>query len=131
MLAKNGVKVGREEWLAEAELAEKSQNYQTCFALVRAAAEQGVAEEDRERIWAEDADICEKRGSLFTARAIFQYAVERLPEKAAMLQCWLDFEERNSAKRVPPQDAPPSAQPDSPEQLGQHHYYDEALECAL
>lgn len=71
VLAKNGVKIVRDEWLAEAELAEKSENYQTCFALVRACVGYNVNDEEREKIWLEDAELFEKRNSIFTARAIY------------------------------------------------------------
>lgn len=71
VLAKNGVKIVRDDWLAEAELAEKSENYQTCFAIVRACVGYNINDEERERIWLEDADVFEKRNSIFTARAIY------------------------------------------------------------
>lgn len=45
VLAKNGVKIVREDWLHEAELSEKSENYQTCYALVNASVGYGLAPE--------------------------------------------------------------------------------------
>ena len=81
VLAKNGVKINRDDWLGEAEQAEKSENYYTCYALVEASADYGIHEEERSKVWMEDIAALEKRGAIFTARALLQFAISILSDK--------------------------------------------------
>lgn len=83
-----GVSVDREFWLKEAEAAEKSEppSMGVCRAIVLATIGAGVEEEDRKRTWIADAEDCLKRGSVQTARTIFEHAISVFPGKKGV---WL------------------------------------------
>jgi hypothetical protein len=48
---------------------------------VNACVEYGIHLEEREKIWQEDIVALEKKNSMFTARALFNYAVRVLEDK--------------------------------------------------
>ena len=64
----------------------------TCQACVKAVIERGIEQEDRKRTWMADAEEAIKRGSVETARTIYQHALATFPgkksiwRKAAMLE---------------------------------------------
>lgn len=55
-LAAHQVVVDREQWITEAENAEKSGFVQTCTALVRETVGMGIEEQDRKSTWMDDAE---------------------------------------------------------------------------
>lgn len=82
----HGVVIQREEWMKEAEAAERAGSVATCAAIVRAVAAVDVEEEDMKRTWMADAEECIKRGSIETARAIYAHAITIFPGKKGV---WL------------------------------------------
>lgn len=76
-LRANGVVIDREAWMKEAETCERltPPMVATCRAVVKAVVGLGVEDEDRKRTWMADAEECIKRGSVETARAIYQHAL--------------------------------------------------------
>lgn len=62
-LAQHNVVMEREQWLAEAEAAEKAGSIRTAQALVRETIGLGVEVEDRKRTFVEDAEACAVRAS--------------------------------------------------------------------
>jgi pre-mRNA-processing factor 6 len=83
-LRNKGVSVDREYWLKEAETAEKAGSPLTCRAIVFATAGAGVDELDRKRTWKADAAEALARGSVETARSIYEVAVETFPGKKSL-----------------------------------------------
>ncbi len=94
-LKSHGVTIDRENWIKEAEIAEKADppSIATCRAIVKATIGEGVEEEDKKRTWKADAEECMKRESAETARAIYAHALDSgfshkkgMWVKAAMLE---------------------------------------------
>ncbi len=80
-LSANGVIIDREQWLKEAEEAERSGFVSTCQAIVRETIGIGVEEEDRKSTWMDDAESCLAHGCVQTARAIYGHALSLFPGK--------------------------------------------------
>eukprot|EP00803_Ostreobium_quekettii_P004876 evm.model.scf_1630.6 EVM.evm.TU.scf_1630.6 scf_1630:19839-27733(+) len=85
-LKTNGVVIDREAWLKEAENAERANPpmLATCAAIVEGVVALGVEEEDRQRTWLADAEECERRGSVETARAIYKHTLTVFPGQYAV-----------------------------------------------
>ncbi|CAL8466925.1 g6461 [Coccomyxa elongata] len=85
-LEANNVIIKREDWLKEAEAAEKANPPMivTCQAIVKAVIGIGVEEEDRKITWKADAEDCAKRGMVETARAIYAHALQVFPGKKSV-----------------------------------------------
>ncbi|CAM9724783.1 unnamed protein product, partial [Discosporangium mesarthrocarpum] len=75
------VVIDREQWLKEAEAAEKAGAPLTCGAIVRATLHIGVEEEDRKRTWIDDAENVLHRGAVETARSIYALALTHFKAK--------------------------------------------------
>lgn len=56
----------------------------TCKAIVLAVIEQDVDAEDRKRTWKADAEAAAKEGSVHTARAIYEHALQVFPGKKSI-----------------------------------------------
>ena len=80
------VHLEREQWLNEAEVAEKAGAARTAQAIIRETLALGVEEEDRKRIWLEDAESFVSRGCPECARAVFTQALTTFPTKKSV---WL------------------------------------------
>jgi len=78
------VSMEREQWLSEAESAEKGNAPRTAQAIVRECIALGVEEEDRKRIWMEDADSFVARSCYECARAIYAHALGVFPTKKSV-----------------------------------------------
>lgn len=65
----------REQWLSEAENAEKGGAARTAQAIVRETLAMGIEDEDRKRIWLEDAESFAARGCAECARQVFAEAL--------------------------------------------------------
>jgi len=85
-LAANGVQIEREQWIKEAEICERAQSVVTCRAIISETIGQDVDKEDLKSTWCEDADETLSRGSLETARAIYDHATTVFPGKKSL---WL------------------------------------------
>ncbi|KAJ7567210.1 hypothetical protein O6H91_02G136900 [Diphasiastrum complanatum] len=85
-LQREGVVIDREQWMKEAEAAERAGSVVTSQAIIHSTIGIGVEEEDRKRTWVADADECKKRGSIETARAIYAHALSVFPGKKSV---WL------------------------------------------
>lgn len=80
------VELEREQWLNEAETAEKGGAPRTAQAILRETLALGIEEEDRKRIWLEDADSFISRGCADCARAVYAMALQAFPSKKSV---WL------------------------------------------
>jgi len=85
-LRSNLVEVNREQWIQDAEDAEKSGSIHTCQSIIRNVLPVGVEEEDRKHTWSEDADSCAAHKAFECARAIYAYALTVFPSKKSI---WL------------------------------------------
>jgi pre-mRNA-processing factor 6 len=85
-LAQKNVVISRDQWIKEAEAAEKSGSVITCQAIIYETIASGVEDEDRKRTWVEDAESCVAHGSVETARAIYAHALTVFPGKKSL---WL------------------------------------------
>eukprot|EP01062_Namystynia_karyoxenos_P078607 TRINITY_DN8125_c1_g1_i1.p1 TRINITY_DN8125_c1_g1~~TRINITY_DN8125_c1_g1_i1.p1 ORF type:complete len:965 (+),score=342.99 TRINITY_DN8125_c1_g1_i1:88-2982(+) len=76
----------REQWLREAEKAERADHHLTCQAIVWSAVGVEVAGDDRARkhVWIDDAQKCIDNKAYKTARAIYAYALAQFPDKAGL-----------------------------------------------
>lgn len=98
ILQQNGFKVKREEWLNDAVVAEKSGNVLTCGGIVKATIGEGLDDEDKERVWMEEAEQHEGRENFVTARAIYSQALECFKENKEIWVKAINFECRYVAK---------------------------------
>lgn len=98
ILQKNGVQLKREDWLREAEVAEKNNNIMTCNAIINASADVEIDEEDREKTWLEDARHFTERKSFVTARALYKHAVNVYPHKQHLWIKLIEFEKTNGTR---------------------------------
>ena len=94
------VHLEREQWLAEAETAEKSGAARTAQAIIRETLPMGVEEEDRKRIWLEDAESYVSRGCAECARAVFTQALTVFPTKKSV---WLRAAQHEKQHGTPSQ----------------------------
>jgi len=83
-LVANNVTIHRENWLKEAESAERAGSIHTCRAIVQTTIGYGVDDEDRKRTWIADAEECIHRGAIETARAIYAFALTVFPGKKSV-----------------------------------------------
>lgn len=94
ILQKNGFKVKREEWINDAVIAEKSNNPLTCGAIIKATIGEGLEEEDKERVWLEEAEQNEIKDNPITARAIYNEALEYFKENKEIWIKAINFENK-------------------------------------
>jgi len=85
-LTNNQVIIERDQWLKEAENAEKSGAKVTCQSIVREVVGLSIEDEDRKRTWTEDAESSLSRDAIETARAIYAHALTVFPGKKSL---WL------------------------------------------
>lgn len=96
-LASYQVVIDRESWLKEAEQAEQASAPLTCGAVVRNTIGLGVEDEDRKRTWLDDAEACESRGSIETARAIYAHALSVFPKNKSIWLRACDLEKKHGS----------------------------------
>ena len=80
-LEESGGMLSRERWIEEAEKCEQDGGISTCQAIIKATLGMGIDEEDRKRVWLEDAENATAKGCYDTARAIYAYALRVFPQK--------------------------------------------------
>jgi len=85
-LRANVVELSREEWIKEAEKAEKSGAPSTAQSIISCVIGMDIDEEDQKHIWMTDADECIANGSIHCARAIYAYAIDVFKNKKTI---WL------------------------------------------
>ena len=85
-LSLHQVDLEREQWLNEAETAEKGGAARTAQAILQNTLHLGIEEEDRKRIWMEDAESFVARSCPECARAVFAQALSTFPTKKSV---WL------------------------------------------
>ena len=95
VLVKNGVTLKRDDWIEEAEVAERSGSPVTSRAIIQCALEIGVEEDERERIWLQDLEQIETRNSLITSRAVVEKLIEEFPNRKNIWLRALDFEKKH------------------------------------
>lgn len=98
ILQKNGFKIKREEWITNAIAAEKSGNPLTCGAIIKATIAEGIEEEDKERVWLEDAEQNELKDNIITTRAIYTELLEKYIENKSIWLKAIQFETKTLAK---------------------------------
>lgn len=80
-LEESGAMLSRERWIEEAEACEKDGGILTCQAIIKATLSMGIDDEDRKRVWLDDAESAISQGYYDTARAIYAYALRVFPQK--------------------------------------------------
>lgn len=83
-LALHQVELERERWLALGEEAERGGAARTAQAIVQQTISLGIEEEDRKRIWIEDAESFVARGCPECARAVYGQALQVFPTKKSV-----------------------------------------------
>ena len=99
ILQKNGFKIKREEWLTNAINAEKSGNPLTCAAIIKATIGEGLEEEDKERVWLEEAEQNDLKDNPITARAIYAHSLEYFKVNKSIWLKAIQFETKLAAKK--------------------------------
>jgi len=94
VLTKEGIALGREEWLKEAQTAEKAGSILTCDAIIRATADLGVDEDEKEKTWIEDAETCIPEKCFETARALYKHAASVFPTHQSIWLIRIEFEKK-------------------------------------
>jgi pre-mRNA-processing factor 6 len=94
-LEKNNATIKREDWLQEAELAEKSGSLITCKAIIDNTIDYGIDEDDKEKALLEDAVNCVNRRSMETARAIHYKLLELYPARHDMWIKAIEYEKKH------------------------------------
>ena len=97
VLTRDQVVIDREQWLKEAEAAERAGAPLTCAAIVRCSVWRGVEADDRKRTWLDDAASCLSRDSVEAARAVYAHALSVFPTKAGVWKAACDLERRHGA----------------------------------
>lgn len=85
-LAQFHVVTDREFWLREAEVAEEVLAPYTCRAIVKNTIHYGLEDEDKKRVWMDDAESCLQKTppAVETARAIYNFALSQFPSHKSL-----------------------------------------------
>ncbi|XP_011402481.1 PREDICTED: pre-mRNA-processing factor 6-like [Amphimedon queenslandica] len=86
-LQSNGVEINRDQWIKEAEEANKSGSVHTAQAIIRLVIGYGIEEEDRLDQWTEDAESCAANEAYECARAIYAHMLTVFPKQKNI---WLE-----------------------------------------
>ncbi|PNS16074.1 Pre-mRNA-splicing factor prp1 [Sphaceloma murrayae] len=98
-LAKKSAMLTREEWIAQAEICEEEGAPLTCKAIVENSLGWSLDEDDdRKKIWLDDAKSSIVRGRFQTARAIYAYALRVFTNSSSIWMAAADME-RNHGTR--------------------------------
>lgn len=73
---------------------EQSQNFKTCRAIVSVVIKEGLDPEDYQRVFLDDAESCESKGRVETARAIYGEMIKEFGSDAGVYSKVLAFETR-------------------------------------
>jgi pre-mRNA-processing factor 6 len=99
-LKEAGVIPTRERWIEEAENCEKDGGILVCQAIVKATLAMGLEEDDRKRIWLDDAQGSMAKGCYDTARAIYAYALRVFPQKKGIWRRAAELEKAHGSKET-------------------------------
>lgn len=100
-LAKESAMLKREEWIAEAEKCEEEGAILTCGAIIRETLGWTLDEDDdRVKIWMDDAKQSIGRGKYETARAMYAYALRVFPTKKDIWLAAADLEQNHGSKEA-------------------------------
>lgn len=98
-LSRESAMLKREEWISESEKCETEGALLTCAAIIRETLGWGLDEEDdRKKIWMEDARGSMTRGKYETARAIYAYALRIFPDENDIWIAAADLESFHGTK---------------------------------
>ncbi|CAM9708855.1 unnamed protein product [Chrysoparadoxa australica] len=92
------VVVNRDAWLKDAEECEKAESPITCQAIINEIVGLGVDEEDRRRVWLDDAESCLERGSIETGRALYAHAIKTFPGKKGVWMKAAQLEKKHGTR---------------------------------
>ena len=95
VLAQKGSTLDRDAWIKEAEECEREGATLTCKAIINATLSLGLEEVDWKYTWMEDAESCASHSTFETVRAIYEYAVNKLPHKKSIWRRWAFFEKEH------------------------------------
>ncbi|KAF2151152.1 pre-mRNA-splicing factor prp1 [Myriangium duriaei CBS 260.36] len=98
-LAKKSAMLSREEWIEQAEKCEEEGAPITGKAIIDSAIGWGLDEDDdRKKIWLDDAKACTARGNYQTARAIYAHALEVFSSSSTVWVAAADMERTHGTK---------------------------------
>lgn len=97
-LAAHNVVIDREQWIHEAEVAERGKSISVCQAIIRATIGIGVEEQDQRTTWSRDAEECLSRGSAETARAIYAHMLTVFPAKKSVWMLAAQLEKQHGTR---------------------------------
>ncbi|KAL1310971.1 hypothetical protein AAFC00_001191 [Neodothiora populina] len=99
MLARESAMLSREQWISEAELCEEEGANLTCQAIIEQTLGWGLDEDDdRKKIWQDDAKSSIARGRYQTARSIYAYAIRVFTNSSALWLAAADMERNHGTK---------------------------------
>lgn len=91
-LDNENVELSRQKWLSLAEDCESEGAIHTCRAILRATLRREILEDERLKVYLEDAKAAESRGALETAREIYTQATQSFPKDATVWRRASEFE---------------------------------------
>lgn len=98
VLKSNMVEINRDEWIKDAEEAEKSGSKVTAQKIIQKVVSIGVDEQDKKHTWIADAESCEEHGFYECARAIYSVAIAQLPNKKGIWKRAAAFEKEHGSR---------------------------------
>lgn len=99
-LAKESAMLKREEWITEAETCEEEGAPLTCNAIIEHTLGWGLDEDDdRKKIWLDDAKSSIGRGCYQTARSMYAYAIRVFPTSSSIWLAAADMERNHGDKK--------------------------------
>lgn len=100
-LAKVDAMPTREDWIKEAEKCEEEGAKETCHAIIRETLGWGLEEDDdRKKVWMDDADASMSRERYETARAIYAYALRVFYTKKSIWRSAAELERNHGTKEA-------------------------------
>ncbi|KAF1356454.1 pre-mRNA-splicing factor prp1 [Delphinella strobiligena] len=98
-LARESAMLPREEWILEAELCEEEGAPLTCQAIIEHTLGWGLDEDDdRKKIWMDDAKTSVARGHYQTARSMYAYAIRVFTNSSNLWLAAADMERNHGTK---------------------------------
>jgi pre-mRNA-processing factor 6 len=90
----------REKWIEEAEKCEQEGAILTCQAIIKSTLGMGIDDEDRKRVWLDDAESAIAKGCYDTGRAIYAYALRVFPQKKGIWRRAAELEKAHGSKET-------------------------------
>lgn len=92
VLQQNKAQVNRDDWIEEAQYAERSENTFVCKAIVKSICFEGLLEANKVQNILEDLRKLQEAKSYVTLRAMYSYAIDNIEYNKQLIQAALDFE---------------------------------------